>query len=46
LTAVLFGLPWLVAIAYIGWRAGLGVLFGGDEAFPSQADQVRGFGAH
>ncbi|HYX76920.1 MAG TPA: hypothetical protein VE757_07070 [Gaiellaceae bacterium] len=45
LTAVLLPLPWLAAIAYVCWRAGLRTLLGADEAFPSQADQVRGFGA-
>jgi hypothetical protein len=45
LTAVLLTVPWLVAIAYVCWRAGLRVLLGGDEAFPSQADEMRAFGA-
>jgi hypothetical protein len=45
LVPLLLTAPWLVAIAWSVRRAGLRVLFGDGEAFPSQADQLRGFGA-
>jgi hypothetical protein len=45
LTALLLTVPWLAAIAWICRRAGLRVLLGGDEAFPSQADELPAFGA-
>ena len=44
LAAVLLTTPWLVGIAWICRRAGLAVLLGDGEAFPSQADELRAFG--
>jgi hypothetical protein len=45
LVPLLLAAPWLVAIAWITKRAGRRVLLGDREAFPSQADQLHGFGA-
>ena len=45
LVPLLLVVPWLLAIAYVCWRAGLRVLLGDGEAFPSQADELRAFGA-
>ena len=45
LVPLLLTAPWLVGIAWIARRAGLRVLVGDGEAFPSQADELRAFGA-
>jgi hypothetical protein len=45
LVLLLLSGPWLVAIAWICRRAGLRVLLGGDQAFPSQADELPAFGS-
>ncbi len=45
LVPLLLAVPWIVAIAWIVRRGGLRVLLGDDEAFPSQAEELRGFGA-
>jgi len=45
LVPLLLTAPWVVAIAWITRRAGLRVLLGDREAFPSQADELRAFGA-
>jgi len=45
LVPLLLALPWLLAIAWVTRRAGLRVLLGDGKAFPSQADELRGFGA-
>ena len=45
LTVVLLAVPWLAAVAWVCRRGGLGLLLGSTgEAFPSQADALRGFG--
>ena len=46
LTVVLLAAPWLAAVVWACRRGGLPVLLGSTgEAFPSQADQLRAFGA-
>jgi hypothetical protein len=45
LVPLLLTAPWVVAIAWITRRAGRRVLLGDREAFPSQADELRAFGA-
>jgi hypothetical protein len=43
--SVLFALPWIAAIAWVGSRAGWSSLWSeSDEAFPSQSSRLRGFG--
>jgi len=46
LTVVLLAAPWLAAVVWVCRRGGLRLLLGSTgEAFPSQADELRAFGA-
>jgi hypothetical protein len=45
-TVVLLSAPWLAFVAWACRRGGLRLLLHGDgQAFPSQAERLRGFGA-
>jgi len=46
LTVIALSAPWFAVLAWACRRGGLRLLLHGDgEAFPSQADRLRGFGA-
>ncbi len=44
LTVIVLSVPWLAAVVWACRRAGLAVLLGDGEAFPSQADELRAVG--
>ena len=46
LTVIALSAPWFAMVAFACRRGGLRLLLHGDgQAFPSQADRLRGFGA-
>jgi hypothetical protein len=45
--ALLFALPWIAAVVWVGWRAGWELLLSENgEEFPKQASALRGFRYH